>query len=162
MRNKTPGRAVPADPKKPDDEVPPPPRRERRALSHVGGKVHCSGPEAELFPIIEWALKVSSDSNSVRDHVHGFHSYPARLHPVTARRLIEKLSREGDTVLDPFCGSGTVLVEGQLQGRHTIGVDLNPLAAELARFKTERTKPGTRDLWLEAAEAVALFAEERR
>jgi DNA modification methylase len=162
MRNKTPGRAVPADPKNPSDEAPPPPRRERRALSHVGGKVHCSGPETELFPIVEWALKVSSDSSSVRDHVHGFHSYPARLHPVTARRLIEKLSNEGDTVLDPFCGSGTVLVEGQLQGRHTIGVDLNPLAVELARFKTERTKPGTRELWLEAAEAVALFAEERR
>jgi DNA modification methylase len=112
--------------------------------------------------VIEWALDVSGDAGSVRDHVHGFHSYPARLHPATARRLIEKLSRVGDTVLDPFCGSGTVLVEGQLQGRFTIGVDLNPLACELARFKTERTKPGTRELWLEAAEAVALFAEERR
>lgn len=144
-------------------ELPPePPRRERRPLSHVGGKVSCTGPATELFPTIEWALKVSSDSNSVRDHVHGFHSYPARLHPVTARRLIEKLSQPGNTVLDPFCGSGTVLVEGQLQGRHTIGVDLNPLACELARFKTERTTPGKRALWLEAAEEVALFAEERR
>lgn len=144
-------------------ELPPePPRRERRPLSHVGGKVSCTGPTAALFPTIEWALKVSSDSNSVRDHVHGFHSYPARLHPVTARRLIEKLSQPGNTVLDPFCGSGTVLVEGQLQGRYTIGVDLNPLACELARFKTERTTAGKRALWLEAAEEVALFAEERR
>jgi DNA modification methylase len=162
MRNKPSARTAALDPNEPGDEAPPPPRRERRALSHVGGKVRCAGEETELFSTLEWALKVSGDSNSVREHVHGFHSYPARLHPVTARRLIEKLSRPGDTILDPFCGSGTVLVEGQLQGRHTIGVDLNPLAIELARFKTERTKPGTRELWLEAAEEVALFAEERR
>jgi len=143
-------------------DQPEPPRRERRPLSHVGGKVTCTGPVTEFFPTIQWALDVSSDSDSVRDHVHGFHSYPARLHPVTARRLVEKLSKVGDTVLDPFCGSGTVLVEAQLQGRNAIGVDLNPLACALAQFKTQRSSEGERELWLEAAERVVTFAEERR
>ncbi|HTM46847.1 MAG TPA: DNA methyltransferase [Polyangiaceae bacterium] len=141
---------------------PPQPRRERRALSHVGGAVRCLGPATELYPVIEWALKVSSDEKSVRDHVHGFHSYPARLHPVTARRLIEKLSQPGDTILDPFCGSGTVLVEALLQGRDAVGIDLNPLACELARFKTKRTTAAERTEWMDAAERVSAYAEDRR
>ena len=48
----------------------------------------------------------------------------------------------GDTVVVPFCGSGTVLVEARLSGRRAIGVDANPLATELAGLKT-RGPPAT-------------------
>ena len=97
-----------------------------------------------------------------RAHVHGFHSYPARMHPLTARRLVEAFSRPGDVVLDPFCGSGTVLVEARLAGRTAIGVDANPLAVRLARLKLGPTIAPLRDAWLASAREVAAFADARR
>ena len=41
------------------------------------------------------------------------------------------------TVLDPFCGSGTTLVEARLLGRPSIDVDLNPLAVAVSRAKLQ-------------------------
>src|SRR5262249_30043933 len=42
----------------------------------------------------------------------------------------------GDTVVDPFCGSGTVLVEAMGLGRRALGVDASPLAVAIARTRT--------------------------
>jgi site-specific DNA-methyltransferase (cytosine-N4-specific) len=72
---------------------------------------------------------------------HGFHSYPAMMIPQVARRLIERYSEPGATVLDPFCGSGSVLVEARFLGRNAWGVDLNPLALLIARAKTTPIAP---------------------
>jgi site-specific DNA-methyltransferase (cytosine-N4-specific) len=49
-----------------------------------------------------------------KTYTHGFHSYPAMMIPQVARRLIVEYSNEGDTLLDPFCGSGSVLVDAKL------------------------------------------------
>jgi len=57
--------------------------------------------------------------------------------PQMARFLVEKVSEPGQTVLDPFCGSGSVLLEASICGRNTIGIDLNPLAVLLSKVKTE-------------------------
>jgi site-specific DNA-methyltransferase (cytosine-N4-specific) len=43
---------------------------------------------------------------------------------------------KSDVVFDPFCGSGTALVEGMKQGHPSIGVDLHPLACLISRVKT--------------------------
>jgi DNA modification methylase len=110
---------------------------------------------------IGYALDVRSDEGT-RDHVHGFHSYPARMHPLTACRLIEKLSTPGSVLLDPFCGSGTVLVEGRLAGRSVIGVDANPLAIELAWLKTRAWSERERRAVIEGAQSATTFAEARR
>lgn len=67
---------------------------------------------------------------------HNFHPYPAKFVPQIPREVIESLSSPGDSVLDPFCGSGTVLVEASLLGRRAIGFDSNPLACLVARVKT--------------------------
>jgi len=45
---------------------------------------------------------------------------------------ITKYSKENDTILDPFCGSGLMGVEAILQNRNFVGYDLNPIAAFLA------------------------------
>ena len=84
------------------------------------------------------------------------------MHPITARRLIEQLSPKGSVLLDPFCGSGTVLVEGRLTGRRVLGVDANPLAVELAWLKTRSMAESERRELLEGARATAVFAEKRR
>ena len=143
--------------------VPEPVRqRERRALSHVGGKVEQVGGSNEERRALEGALTVDSNEDSTQPHVHGFHSYPARLHPLTARRLIEGLSRPGERVLDPFCGSGTVLVEARLLGRAALGVDVNPLAIELSELKANGPgAPWVPEL-VPLAKRVAEHADERR
>ena len=73
--------------------------------------------------------------------LHGLHPYPARMIPQIAHKLIEKYSKRGDIVLDPFCGSGTVVLESRLLGRNSIGIDLNPLAILLARAKSTPIEP---------------------
>ncbi len=67
---------------------------------------------------------------------HGLHDYPARMIPQIARRLIERYSPKGGRVLDPFCGSGTTLVEARLMGRDSVGSDVNPFALLLAKVKS--------------------------
>lgn len=69
-------------------------------------------------------------------HVHGIHPYPARMIPQIANRLIRERSAAGDLVLDPFCGSGSVLAEALLLGRNAVGVDINPLAHLIAKVKS--------------------------
>lgn len=142
----------------------PPREKERRALSHVGGEAHREGdPEAAalLAAAVDVPPSVQAEELS-RAHVHGFHTYPARMHPLTARRLVEAFSRPGDAVLDPFCGSGTVLVEARLAGRAAVGVDANPLAVRLARLKVEAATVARRERLVEAATRIAMFADERR
>ena len=76
-----------------------------------------------------------------KTYTHGLHSYPAMMIPPVARRLILTYSDEGATLLDPFCGSGSVLVEAELAHRYSWGVDLNPLAILIARVKTTPIDP---------------------
>jgi 16S rRNA G966 N2-methylase RsmD len=51
------------------------------------------------------------------------------------------LSEQGDTVFDPFCGSGTVTTEAVRLGRHAIGFDINPLALLIAEVKATPIMP---------------------
>lgn len=56
------------------------------------------------------------------------HKYWARKPWNVVAEYIKHYSKEGDIVLDPFCGSGPVIVESLKNGRKAIGVDLNPIA----------------------------------
>lgn len=127
----------------------------------MGGRIErLSGPE-ELTAAIRRALSVHPE-RGVRDHVHGFHSYPARLHPGTAARLIEDLAPPRGTVADPFCGCGTVPIEARRLGCTSLALDLNPLAVRLTRFKAQPLSEKQRDDLLDAAVRVAESAEDRR
>lgn len=140
------------------------PTKTRRALTNVGGPPQLAG-DPEAARLLARALDVpraTEGENDTQPHVHGFHSYPARLHPLTAARLVESFSRRGSTVLDPFCGSGTVLVEARIAGRVAIGVDANPLAVRLAGLKVCSTTEGERTRLVEAAREVAGVADARR
>ncbi|HXE45145.1 MAG TPA: DNA methyltransferase [Conexibacter sp.] len=74
---------------------------------------------------------------------HLMHPYPGKL----LRQIpalfagADQLSRPGDAVLDPFCGSGTVLLETQMAGRRAIGCDTNPLACLISAAKTTPLAP---------------------
>ncbi|HVV88836.1 MAG TPA: DNA methyltransferase [Kofleriaceae bacterium] len=115
--------------------------KQRRALSMARAPGATGwGGEPELGRALVEALLDAGRDDVVADSLtHPAHTYPARLHPATARRLVEIVmdGTAADAVLlDPFCGSGTVLVEARAAGVRSIGVDLNPLAVLLARVKT--------------------------
>lgn len=140
----------------------PDPAKRRRALSNVGGAADIACDNRELAGIVAKALDVGDEDERVLVHVHGFHSYPARLHAETARSLVQSLSDERDTVLDPFCGSGTVAVVTRELGRRALGSDLNPLAVELARLKSSGVSAAFTLALRGAAEQVVEHARERQ
>ena len=81
---------------------------------------------------VDWSFP---DSNT-RTATHGLHPYPAKFIPQIPRTLIRLLHPgDGSAVLDPFCGSGTTLVESALADLPSVGVDLNPLACLLTSVK---------------------------
>lgn len=68
---------------------------------------------------------------------HGIHQYKGKFYPQLAKSLFNLAnSKYKMSVLDPYCGSGTVLLEAQLNGLLGYGIDLNPLAVLIARTKT--------------------------
>ncbi|MBU4444639.1 MAG: DNA methyltransferase [Candidatus Marinimicrobia bacterium] len=79
---------------------------------------------------------------------HCFHAYPAMMIPQIARRLLLKYGASAKTLFDPYCGSGTSLVEANVKGMNAIGTDLNPLARLIAETKTTPIDIQTLDLYL--------------
>ena len=67
--------------------------------------------------------------------------------PQIAKKLIEKYGRDKKTILDPFCDSGTVLVEGILSGKNAFRYDINPLAILISKVRI--TSLNVRTLLLE-------------
>lgn len=67
-----------------------------------------------------------------RDAIHPF---PARMAPSIALENLVNI-REGQRVLDPMMGSGTVLAVARSNGHHAFGVDIDPLAVLLSRVWT--------------------------
>lgn len=71
---------------------------------------------------------------------HLIHTYPAKLLLHIPYFFINNdiFSKKGDVILDPFCGTGTVLLEAAVAGRNAIGADANPLARLIAEVKMQK------------------------
>lgn len=71
-------------------------------------------------------------------YTHLIHSYPAKLLANIPYFFFatDTLCPANGTVLDPFCGTGTVLLEAALSGRNALGADANPLAELITGGKT--------------------------
>lgn len=63
--------------------------------------------------------------------------YPTQKPILLLERIIELSTDPGDTVLDPFCGSGTTLVAAKMLNRCAIGIDDSPDAVRVARERLE-------------------------
>lgn len=75
-----------------------------------------------------------------RARIHSFHRYFGKLIPAIPRFAIREFSDKDDIVLDPFCGSGTTLVESSLSDRNSFGIDLNPLSCLISNAKVNYLK----------------------
>lgn len=87
------------------------------------------------LPIDYWDFR----EDDTKEYTHGLHNYPAMMvYPISRNiiRLVKEI-QPVNALLDPFAGSGTVLVEGMLSGIETVaGNDINPLALLLTKVKT--------------------------
>jgi len=68
--------------------------------------------------------------------IHGIYPYRGKMSALDAAHVISQLPSK-TTLLDPFCGTGTIVYEAQAHGMNAIGVDNNPLACVIARGKTD-------------------------
>lgn len=91
-----------------------------------------------------WDFKAAN----TKECTHCYHSYPAMMIPQVANRLITKYGKDAKTLFDPYCGTGTSLVEANLSGINAIGTDLNPMARLIAEAKTTKIDLQILDLYL--------------
>ncbi len=106
--------------------------------------------------IAEDLARAARDRSPVTGLTHTFYRYPARYSPTFASTAINLFSRPGDTVLDPYMGGGTTIVEAMMAGRHAVGTDVNSLSVFLTKVKTtELTAREKKDLIWWADQIVA-------
>lgn len=86
---------------------------------------------------------------------HDLHIYKAKFFPRMVRALINIFAPEGGLVVDPFCGSGTALLEAAILGLDSHGVEVDPVCALISETKiTPFLKPDTLLPELDAFEAA--------
>lgn len=83
---------------------------------------------------IDWSFR---DADT-RQLTHGIHRYSGKFIPQIAEAAIELLTKKGEAIVDPYCGSGTALLESGRLGRHASGIDMSPLATLISRAKCSR------------------------
>ncbi|MHA2133401.1 MAG: RsmD family RNA methyltransferase [Candidatus Thorarchaeota archaeon] len=68
--------------------------------------------------------------------IHGIYPYRGKMSGLDASGVVSQLFQNSN-LLDPFCGTGTIVYEAQARGMNAVGVDNNPLACVIARGKIE-------------------------
>lgn len=103
---------------------------------------------------VGWAF--SNDDTSYLSH--DIHPYPAKFIPQIPRHIIAQLSMSGETVWDPFGGSGTTALESVLLGRQAVSSDVNPLSAVIGKGKILTLTKEDEDFLLKITEELEIIA----
>ena len=82
---------------------------------------------------MEFVIKELKSVNNPRS-IHGIYPYRGKIAALDAEQILSQMPK-GSTILDPFCGSGTIVYEGLKFGLTTIGIDANPIAVVLSNGK---------------------------
>ncbi|MDA8520201.1 DNA methyltransferase [Acidovorax sp. NCPPB 4044] len=111
----------------------------------------------ERLESIDWSFPNLSNSG-----IHSVHWYPATYLSAIPGTLIPHLTSAGETVLDPFCGSGTTGVEALRLSRNFVGIDTNPIALLMSEAKLKFADPRLlKKLLVEIlGEAQSLFSQK--
>ena len=79
---------------------------------------------------------VKTKRQATRFGAHGLHEYKGKFNPQIASTISNLLDLDTtDHIVDPFCGSGTTLLEAQAKGIPSTGFDINPFAIKVANAK---------------------------
>jgi len=133
-----------------------------------------------LFEYLKWGVgrnPILGGKNDLEDYVdshtvgksaeskyltHGIHPYRGKFFARMARALLNSFGLySGFTVLDPFCGSGTTLLEACLLGIDSVGVDINSFSCLISRAKVEAIKLDPGDIEAAAKYFENIFIDER-
>ncbi len=107
-------------------------------LTYFAGGLNGRGAMETLQSRLERAARTGRTRQATRYSVHGLHEYKGKFNPQVVKALLNIFGiNPGQRVLDPFCGSGTTLVECAHAGVLGHGVDLNPFAVFLANAKLQ-------------------------
>lgn len=98
-----------------------------------------------------------------RYSVHGMHEYKGKYNPQIVRSIINLLGiQENSLILDPFCGSGTTLVESEYSNITAIGTDINKLAVKIANSKLRALSTDLESLMNSKNEIIQSFNKQRQ
>ena len=99
------------------------------------GDVTARTPLDRLY--LNWTEKQLPERERTK-HVHRIHPYLGKYIPQLVEIFLRKYFSDGMTVLDPFSGSGTTLVQANELGVHSIGCDVSAFNVMINRVKTQR------------------------
>jgi len=103
---------------------------------------------------LQWVYGYPHVPPGERQLTHGFYKYMAGMQPMVAREAL-KLVPDASTVLDTFCGSGTVLIEAMVAGKRAFGCDASPLAVFVAGHHCDERRVDLEELVHLAEQVVA-------
>ncbi len=121
-----------------------------RYVSYLNGVMSCDNkseePNDDVFSIqykdeeqilsilssLDWSF-AEEDTTYLS---HDIHPYPAKFAPQLPLQVIKMLSSTGETIWDPFGGSGTTALEALLSDRNCISTDINPIGSIIGKAKT--------------------------
>src|SRR5574340_919786 len=108
-----------------------------------GSKVSLSNPQVTIYLIITDSTKDLgyADSQIMPVHPKKIIKHPHELDMKLARCMVNLSQlKEGDVICDPFCGTGTILLEAESMGMHSIGIDFDKKMCEIAKKNLAENK----------------------
>ncbi len=95
---------------------------------------------ANLDPELSWTEAELPERERTK-HVHRLHPYLGKFVPQLVEIFLRRYFERGQSILDPFAGSGTTLVECSTFGAHSVGIDISAFNVLLTRTKTAIYNP---------------------
>jgi tRNA (guanine10-N2)-dimethyltransferase len=116
-----------------------------RIRGRTGAKVDLDGPDAEVRLVLGEKAhaglmggRVDRRAMEGRAVKHRPFSHPVSIHPKFARAMVNLSGvPPGSSVMDPFCGTGGILIEAALMGYRAIGSDIDPRMVDGSRMNLD-------------------------